>query len=45
MVLLGEAPSVAQLLGVGLVAGALLLATAGAPRSSQAVVAGAAEGS
>lgn len=44
MVLLGEAPSPSQLIGVGLVAGALLLATAGAPRGAPAVVAEPAEG-
>jgi drug/metabolite transporter (DMT)-like permease len=44
MLILGEAPSPTQLLGVGLVIGGVLLATVRAPRSEQAEVAGAAEG-
>jgi drug/metabolite transporter (DMT)-like permease len=44
MLILGEAPSPTQLLGVGMVVGGVLLATARAPRGSQAAVAEAAEG-
>jgi drug/metabolite transporter (DMT)-like permease len=44
MLILGEAPSPTQLLGVGMVVGGVLLATARAPRGSQAVVAEAVEG-
>jgi len=44
MLILGEAPSTTQLLGVGLVVGGVVLATARAPRGGQAVVAEAAEG-
>jgi drug/metabolite transporter (DMT)-like permease len=44
MLILGEAPSSTQLLGVGLVVGGVLLATARAPRGRQAAVAEATEG-
>jgi len=44
MLILGEAPSATQLLGVGLVVGGVLLATARSPRGRQAAVAEAAEG-
>jgi drug/metabolite transporter (DMT)-like permease len=44
MLILGEAPSQVQLLGVGLVVGGVLLATARAPRGRQAAVAEATEG-
>jgi drug/metabolite transporter (DMT)-like permease len=44
MLILGEAPSSTQLLGVAMVVGGVLLATARAPRSRQADVAAATEG-
>ena len=44
VLILHEAPSPVQLLGVGLVVGGVLLATARAPRSRQAAVAEATEG-
>jgi drug/metabolite transporter (DMT)-like permease len=44
MLILGESPSPTQLLGVALVIGGVLLATARAPRSRQAEVAAATEG-
>jgi drug/metabolite transporter (DMT)-like permease len=44
MLILGEAPSTTQLLGVGLVVAGVVLATVRAPRSGQAAVAEAAEG-
>lgn len=44
MLILHEAPSTIQLMGVGLVVGGVLLATARAPRSRQAAVAEATEG-
>ncbi|HET9557284.1 MAG TPA: DMT family transporter, partial [Actinomycetota bacterium] len=44
MLILGESPSATQLMGVGLVVGGVLLATARAPRGRQAAVAEATEG-
>jgi drug/metabolite transporter (DMT)-like permease len=44
MLILGEAPSATQLVGVGMVIGGVLLATVRAPRARQADVAAAAEG-
>ncbi len=44
MLILGESPSPTQLMGVGLVVGGVLLATARAPRGRQAAVAEATEG-
>jgi drug/metabolite transporter (DMT)-like permease len=44
MLILGEAPSTTQLLGVAMVVGGVLLATARAPRARQADVATATEG-
>lgn len=44
MLILGESPSVTQLVGVGMVVGGVLLATARAPRGGQATVAEATEG-
>jgi drug/metabolite transporter (DMT)-like permease len=44
MLILGEAPSAIQLVGVGMVIGGVLLATVRAPRARQADVAAAAEG-
>jgi drug/metabolite transporter (DMT)-like permease len=44
MLILGEAPSSTQLLGVGMVVGGVLLATARAPRGRQAAMAEAVEG-
>jgi drug/metabolite transporter (DMT)-like permease len=44
MLILGEAPSTTQLLGVAMVVGGVVLATARAPRARQADLAAATEG-